>query len=236
MPIPARFTERYLVDWVKSKLGEPMVQVELDEPQIKDAINDTVDAFQRYRPKQKIEGEILAQGTHVRVGPDNNMGLLDVEWLETDAPGGLADAFGSQPILYGTAWTLGGVEVQLQVAYEQWRETVAQVFGDSFGYEITDEGVFIYCPKSLKVRFTWALPYEGLDDVRREYHEIFRKIVLAKSRQVLGAIRSKYAGVPAAGGMVQMDGEWLREKGAADEEKYTDELMRLSPHYIPSYG
>ena len=29
---------------------------------------------------------------------------------------------------------------------------------------------------------------------------------------------------------------YLVEKGEVDEERYTDELMRTSPHFIPSMG
>jgi len=81
------------------------------------------------------------------------------------------------------------------------------------------------------------MPWTGLENLHRPYQQLFLNLTLAKSRQILGHIRGKFAqGVPGAGTMVQLDGEYQREKGAADEEKYTDELIRTSPYFLPSLG
>ena len=86
MPLPTAFNEKYLIDWVKSQLGSPAVRVEIDEPQIQMCVQDTLEVFQRYRPVEKVEGSILPEGVSLVAGPENNLGLLDLENIETDHP------------------------------------------------------------------------------------------------------------------------------------------------------
>jgi len=236
VPTPSEFTASYIVDWTKRRLGHPTVHVELEDHVYETAVEDTLELFHRYRPKQQIAGSLMDEGVHVVTEPDDNIGLLDIDYTNPEELQGFGSGFGVWPIVYGTAWTLGGMETQLLDAYRHWQEMTGRTLGRTFDWEMTDEGLFVYCPSELRVRITWAMPYDSVSELRREYQQLFLRLVLAKCQQVLGAIRSKYAGVPAAGGMVQMDGEWLRERGAADEEKYTDELMRISPHFIPSMG
>jgi len=89
-------------------------------------------------------------------------------------------------------------------------------------------------PGTFDVTVKWAMPWDDLGDLHRPYQQIFLNLTLAKSRQVLGNIRGKFAqGVPGAGGMVQLDADYQRTKGEQDELKYTEELIRISPHFIP---
>ncbi len=237
MPTPAGFTETYLVDYVKTRLGAPRINVELDEPQIEQAISDTIEDFQRYRPIIFIQGSTLSRGTHRVTPPDDTLGLTDIEYIYTQEAGlnSPESALLYDPFYLIAPGNIGSLDVELFALTRQWLETVGMVFGQEFDYAITDQGLFVILPRDGKVSCRWAMPYEnGLGDVRREYQTLFQNLTVARSRVILGQIRSKFAGVPGAGGQVQLDGEWQRDKGLEDEARYMDELMRTAPHFIPS--
>jgi len=238
MTTPANFTEKYIFDWVKKKLGDPTVNVELDETQIKHCIDDVIELFQKYRPKEYYQGTILSEGYHLVDAPDGSMGVLGVEFnrYESELGSGLEDVF--NPFYFISYGGMGGVDIQTYHLMKHWIEVMQRTFGTEEGYELLDDGrVFISVPGEYKVSIMWAMPWTGLEDLHRPYQHLFLNLVLAKSRQVLGQIRGKYGqGVPGAGGQVQLDGEYQRQKGQEDETKYTDELMRISPHFIPSLG
>jgi hypothetical protein len=51
-----------------------------------------------------------------------------------------------------------------------------------------------------------------------------KKYTLALSKELLGAIRSKYGSIPSPGGDVSLDGETLRSEGIAEKESLVSEL------------
>lgn len=238
MTTPAGFTEKYIIDWVKKKLGDPTINVELDETQIKQSIEDTIELFQKYRPKEYYQSTVLSEGYHLIAAPDGSMGVLDVEFVQSSADQGVTAEDVFNPFYFISYGGIGGVDIQTHQLMKHWIEVMQRAFGSEEGYELLDDGrVFITVPGEYKVSIMWAMPWSGLADLHRPYQPLFLNLVLAKCRQILGQIRGKYPqGVPGAGGQVQLDGEYQKTKGQEDETKYTDELMRISPHFIPTLG
>jgi len=240
MVAPTGFHEQYIIDWVRKKLGDPTINVELDETQIKQNIDDVLELFQKYKPKETYVSQEYPRGYHFIDPPDNAVGVLDVEFSRSDYSSyeSIEGALLYDPFYFLSAGGLSGIDVQTYDLVRHWTEVIAREFGSEEGCIFLDDGrLFIQVPGTMKVSIKWALPLDGLSSVHRPYQQLFLNLVLAKSRQILGHIRGKYAqGVPGAGGMVQLDGEYQRTKGAEDEEKYTQELIRTSPHFLPSLG
>ena len=238
MPAPSKFTEAWLIDWTRKKLGDPTVCVELDETQIMQCIDDTMELFQKYQPRIYIQPYDAARGYHRIEQPnDITIGVVDVEFVRVDYSNyeSIEGALLYDPFYFLSAGGISGIDVQTYDMIRHWTEIISREFGAEEGYMLLDDGrIFIQCPGWMKVNIHWTQTYTGLCDVRRPYYLLFQKLVLAKSRQILGHIRGKFAGVPGAGGTVQLDGEYQRDKGAMDEERLTDELMRTSLHYLPS--
>lgn len=240
MTTPAGFTEKYIIDWVRKKLGDPTINVELDETQIKQSIDDVIELFQKYRPKEYYQGLTFDRGYHLVTPPANALGVLDVEFIRMDYASyeSVEGALLYDPFYFLSAGGLSGMDVQTYDLVRHWIEVISREFGAEEGYELLDDSrVFIQVPGTFRVSIKWALPWESLENLHRPYQQLFLNLVLAKSRQILGHIRGKFSqGVPGAGGQVQLDGEYQRQKGENDEKQYTDELMRISPHFIPSMG
>jgi hypothetical protein len=240
MPTPSQFDEGFIIDWVRKKLGDPTVCVELDETTFTQNIDDTLELFQKYQPKLIYDSKQYDRGRYLIEKPQEDaIGVLDVEFSRADYTSyeNIEGALLYDPFYFLSAGGISGLDVTTYDLVRHWTEVISREFGAEEGYVLLDDGrVFIQCPGIMNVTIIWSVPYEGLCDVRRAYYLLFQQIVLAKSRQILGNIRAKYAGVPAAGGVVQMDGEFMRQKGAEEEEKYVDELVRSCPFYIPSLG
>jgi hypothetical protein len=237
----AQFNETYIIDWVRKKFGDPTVQVELDETQINQCIDDTLELFQKYKPKELYTNQSLAKGHYlVDVPSFDAIGILDVEFVRQDYTSfeSIEGALLYDPFYFLSAGGISGIDITMYANVRQWVEIISRLFGAEEGYILLDDGnLFVQVPGTFDVTFKWAMPLSGLTEIHRPYQQIFLNLVLAKSRQILGHIRGKFnQGVPGAGGMIQLDGDYQREKGAADEEKYLDELMRISPHFIPSLG
>lgn len=239
MVAPANFTEAFIIDWVKKKLGEPTVAVELDETQVKDCITDVIELFQQYKPKEEYVSATYQRGYHLVEGPDDNMGVLDIEYTRSDYSSyeSIEGALLYDPFYFLSAGGISGVDVQTYDLVRHWIEIISREFGSEEGSVLMDDGrLLLQVPGEFKVSIKWAMP-TSLEDIHRPYQQLFLNLVLAKSRQVLGNIRGKFQqGVPGAGTMVSLDGDYHRERGLADEEKYMDELRRLSPHFLPSLG
>jgi hypothetical protein len=218
-------------------LGYPTVSIELEDAHILQAIEDTIEEFQKYRPKEYMQCQLLAKGVYIIQPPENSIGLLNIDYSiqqRLDSMSVEANLL-YDPFYFISSGAIGGIDIELYDLTRRWMETVGRVFSAEFDYQITDDGLFIFSPYQVKATILWAMPL-SLDEIRREYQTLFKKLMMAKCKKILGLIRSKYSGVPAAGGTLQLDGERLRDEGAADEEKFIDELRRTSPHYIPSYG
>lgn len=238
MPSPSDFTEEYLEEYVRTKLGYPVIQVELDDAHIEMAIRDSIELFQKYRPLQYIQGQLMAKGTYLISPPEDSMGVLDIDYSVQNQLDSMSveAALLYDPFYFISSGAIGGVDIQLYDMTRRWMELVGRVFSAEFDWESTDDGLFMYIPQTAKVKIVWAMPYDGLSDIRREYQTLFQDLVVAKSRQILGDIRNKYGGIPGAGTVVQLDGATQKQQGMQEEQTITDELKRISPHYIPSYG
>jgi len=239
MPITSSFNEQYIIDWIRKRFGDPTVAVELDETQIKTCIEETQELFEKYRPKENYIAELYAKGFHLIDPPENAHGLLDAEYVREDYSSyeDVEGALMYDPFYFLSAGGISGIDIQTYDQIRHWIELISREFGSEEGHILLDDGrVFIQLPGMMRVTLKWAMPYAGLEDVHRPYQMLFTNLVLAKCRIILGSIRGKFASVPGAGGAVQMDGDYQRDKGERDEIKWTDELMRISPHFIPTMG
>jgi hypothetical protein len=234
----ATFNDTYIIDWVRKKLGDPTVQVELDETQIMQCIDDTTELFQKYKPVEFYDTQQLATGKYLVDTPEGAIGILDVEFVRQDYQSfeAIEGALLYDPFYFLSAGGISGIDVVMYANVRQWVEIISRLFGAEEGYILLDDGrLFVQVPGTFNVTFKWAMPWPDLSVLHRPYQQLYLNLVLAKSRQILGHIRGKFAqGVPGAGGMIQLDGDYQRTKGETDEEKYLDELMRISPHFIPS--
>jgi hypothetical protein len=238
VPILSEFTTDYLIQYIQTKLGYPVIAIELEEPQYLQCIEDATEEFQKYRPIEYMQCSLLQKGVHLINPPTNSIGLLDLDYSVQQRLDNMSVEANLlyDPFYFISSGAIGGIDIELYDLTRRWMETVGRVFGAEFDYQITDDGLFIYAPYQVKATIKWAMPYESLANVRREYQNLFKKLAVAKAKQILALIRSKYSSVPAAGGSVQLDGERLREEGKAEEDTVLDELRRTSPYYIPSYG
>lgn len=234
------FTEQYIIDWTKKKLGDPVLCVELEEVQMTHIIDDVLELFQKYKPKELYVGREYQRGYHYITSPDEAIGVLDVEFVRSDYQSyeSIEGALLYDPFYFLSAGGISGIDVQTYDLVRHWTEIISREFGSEEGYILLDDGnLFIQVPGVFNVTVKWAMPWDGLCDLHRPYQQLFLKLVLAKAMTVLGNIRGKFQqGVPGAGGMVSLDGDWLRQTGMAEEEKHIEELKRISPHFIPHLG
>ena len=240
MVLAAQFTEQYIRDWVLHEFGAPTVNVELEETQIDHKIQDVVELFQKYRPKETYITGTYTRGYHKILAPEDALGILDVEFIRSDYASyeSVEGALLYDPFYFLSAGGITGIDIQTYDLVRHWIEIISREFGSEEGYVAMDNGdLLMQVPGVFKCTFIWAMPWDGLQDCHRPYQQLFLQLVWAKCAQVLGGIRGKFpSGVPAAGGMVAMDGDYLKQKGAEDERNYIDELSRISPHFIPSLG
>lgn len=240
MPLNNQFTEQYIRDWVLHELGAPQIQVELEETQVDQKIDDVLELFQEYRPKETYVSGVYPRGVHQIIPPENAMGILDVEFLRDDYSSyeSIEGALLYDPFYFLSAGGIVGVDVTTYDMVRHWLEIISREFGSEEGYiPLEDGSLLIQVPGFFKVSFMWAMPWNSLADCHRPYQQLFLHLVLAKCKQILGTVRGKYAqGVPGAGGMLQLDGDYMKQTGAEEEARYMDELRKLSPHFIPSFG
>lgn len=65
------------------------------------------------------------------------------------------------------------------------------------------------------------IPYTKINDVGKQW---IRKYTLALAKELLGAIREKYASIPIAGSDISLDGSSLRAEGQGERETLVEQL------------
>jgi hypothetical protein len=80
------------------------------------------------------------------------------------------------------------------------------------------------------------LPREGVHDVDLHHKDFLRRYAIAKCKEQLGEIRSKFDDIPGPGGnTIKLNGEKLLNTAKDEIEKLEEELRKFQPRAVPIY-
>ena len=221
-------------------LGDQMVEVELDEEHLNQAIDMAVD-----RIRQRTTGGVEEGHVFITMQPDQDVYTLPDEIQEVEklyrrgvganSTGGtnfdpFEAAFSNIYLLQ--AGRTGGLATW--DFFAQYQETIGRVFGSEINFiwtSYTHQLKIIRRPTAEEdvMCKVWMKKPENIiiDDVYTK--PWVRDFALAKSKEMLGEARDKFpGGLPGPAGSVLLNGQQLKTEAVADLERLEMELQNFN--------
>lgn len=230
--------------WIRRKLGEPIVCVEMKNEQIEQCIEDAFLWWSSYRGWYMQDTITITQGTVEYDLSAHDPEVLDIikVWftlnvlydLNNAYPGFLdIDGYPYDDLIDGHA--AGGFYSGL-VQWLQMRDTASRVLSADRDYifDFTTKKV-IFTPDTIEsgqAIYLYQTPFKQsyLNLVPPDQQYLIRERALAETKYTLGRIRGKYTGgLPAAQGNVSLDGGDLISEAKSDFERLDQKIIDLMP-------
>jgi hypothetical protein len=224
-----------LFRYIRSKLGEPLIPVELTDEQLEDCL---ADAVYQYNRRKNFEEKILY--TALTGSAANGY----------DIPATVGGADNIIEIImrprYPYSWYVGRTDLvtnlYLQYLFQRYRtgfsdvisdyyititaeEDINIVLGTQIKWEILNDKLWIWPePDNLNI----AIRYRGAITAAEIVSDYWiRQLTLAEAKIVLGGIRSTFkSGIPGGAEMIQLNGEDLIAQGREEKANLMERLKR----------
>ncbi len=229
-------------DYVLLTLGAPVIKLELDEQQIDEAIEETLDIIEDFAPREFFDYYTFPTmpGKSVYKMPDDIGVIRNVFYKEQGTFAFQAsDLDGAIPVEYfypGGAYgsIAGGLLDPIQpiwgrmgewVLYKQYEQMYSRVSSNIGGWEwVSDMGYIKLYPTPCQCTRVIVHYLQKCKDWRK-VTQAMREGALAHTMIKLGHIRGRIANPPGPGGGLQLDGEYMKQKGWELKEKWEEQLI-----------
>lgn len=237
-----KFDEGFFVSWVKRQLGHPIIDVELDEDQIKDAVKEALAHYSKVKPYRATESFSVGPGITRHVWTTKGVrGVYDVQ-IKPAQEGLLAPNIESQ--MLSGAFAYYGVRAPMyDIRYyeylRQWAKIASRQLSSEPDYHMDDDrsGIWIYAPGTdAKVMAVVTLDHLTPETIPSWDQAWFRKYVLALSKRTLGAIRRKFSVILGANKDIALDGSAVADEAKTEIEKLEQDLQASRTDLAPSWG
>jgi hypothetical protein len=228
-----------LFRYVRAKLGEPTLPVELTDEQLMDCLADATFFYNRYRNfKDELLYVTLSGSPHAGyeippvVGGQDNIEeiILQSRYPYSFYAGRSDDIIGNlyvQSIFH--KWKSAGLLSDILSDYYlvvSTSEDINIMLGTQIKWEIMNGRIFLYPtpPSSLSVGIKYRAALSPQEVVTSWW---IRRMVLAEAKMVLGNIRSTFkSGIPGGTELIQLNGEQLIAEGKEEKEQMITEMKR----------
>lgn len=235
-------TREKLQDYVLAMLGAPVVKIELDQQQLDIIIDRTLRVFEDYAGREYYDYyvfEAIPGKSVYKMPPD--VGLIrNVFYKEMGSFAFQAsDLGGAIPVEYfypGGAYASiqGGLIDPIQpiwgrmgewTLYKQYEMMFSRTSSNIGGWEFVGgmDAIKLY-PTPCRCSKV-AVHYLQKCKDWKEVNQAMEDGALAHALIALGHVRAKFANPPGPGGGMQLDGQYMREKGWELLEKWKEDLI-----------
>jgi hypothetical protein len=230
--------------WIRHKLGEPIVCVELDEPPVDHAVNDAFLWWSSYRGLYFQDTITVAVGTHQYDLSAHVPEVIDVTkvWFTIDRAIDLSNTWNGFLDIQGYPYD-HHVSQQVSTGFYsgllQWlqmRDTAARILSVDVDWFFDQQSKILTITPEPNVAGTAVYLYRAkftedqLSLIAPEEQWLIRERALAETKYMLGRVRGKYTGgLPAAQGNVSLDGADLIREAQEDFERIETKLLQVIP-------
>jgi hypothetical protein len=229
-------------DYVLLMLGAPTVKVELDEQGLDLCVDQALMIFEEYAGREFFDYYTFrtTPGKSVYKLPDDVGIVRNVFWKKNATYAFQAnDLGGAIPVEYfypGGAYSSiqGGLIDPIQpiwgrmgewVLYKQYEQMFSRVSSQIGGWEwVSDTGHIKLYPTPCGAQHCIVHYLQKCKDWK-QVNQAMQEGALCHAMIMLGHIRGKYQSPPGPGGGMQLDGEYMKQKGWELKEKWQEELI-----------
>jgi len=238
-----------IADYVLLMLGAPRVQIELDEQNLDLAVDQALQIYEDYAPREFFQYLVIraTPGKSVYEMPPEVGIVRNVFYKQTAQFAFQAsDLDGAIPVEYfypGGAYSSiqGGLIDPIQpiwgrmgewTLYKQYEHMFSRMSSNVGGWEwVGDYRHIKVYPTPFRAQSIIVHYLQKCKDWDR-VHQVMQEGALAHAMIMLGNVRGKYTG-PIGPGQVTLDGEYMRQKGWELLDKWQEKLLT---HYGDTLG
>jgi len=226
--------ETTIKDYILSKLGHPVVRVELAPLQLKIAIDEATTKLSYHAPvwtKQFATFEASA-GCNLYEIPSwilNNLTYVVYKktLLTIQSQAGTLE-FDFFIKYFQDNHLFGSFQVGEFYLMQSHLEQMRKILSQEGSFDIINNKYLQISPRPVQTIQEVILEYRALDSdtIHPAYRNWIQKYALAVSKGILGEIRSKYSTLPSPGGGAQLNGQALKDESAKEMEMLELQLMQ----------
>ena len=225
--------DRTIKDYVLSKLGYPVVDVELEDFQLNVCIDEAISKLEFHAPDwmtQYATFEVTG-GVNVYELPSVIADNLNDVWYKRDffkfgaSPGSLEYDFAI--MFFTNTGLFNNYNVSQYLLMQQYLKQVKNVLGQMSTWQLINNKHLHLFPIPESSGDTVILEFRAFDPktIHHAYKSWLQRYTLCIAKEILGGIRGKYQTLPGPGGGTKLNGEALMREAAEEKEKLMEELM-----------
>lgn len=238
-----------IADYVLLMLGAPRIKIELDEQNLDLAVDQSLQIFEDYAPREFFQYMIIraTPGKSVYEMPPEVGVIRNVFYKETaNFAFQASDLDGAIPIEYfypGGAYSSiqGGLIDPIQpiwgrmgewTLYKQYEHMYSRISSNIGGWEwVGDTNTIKVYPTPFKSQ---AIIVHYLQQCKdwRQVHQVMQEGALCHAMIMLGNVRGKYTG-PLGPSQITLDGEYMRTKGYELKDQWEEKLLTRFGDILP---
>jgi hypothetical protein len=230
LPLILKVDSDPLKKYALSKLGWPVVEVEVTEDQWETVLKTTGNFIAHYFSKEQKLAVFYSQPLQPTYDlPADAYWVQEVNWDPVTTS--IDQIFSAESFLFNIG-NITGIQ-QMLVDYtllQQYRRFSARILGNEGHWEVlgdnkirlfpTPKGAFPVAVLYIPSVYTWRTPANRM---------LAMEMVLAETMIMLGSARGKFASIPSPdGGAMTLDGGDLRAKGEEKRDKVMQDAILLS--------
>ena len=229
-----------LINEIKLRLGDGMVDVELDPEHYNLAIDRAIQTL-RSRSDAAVEESYAFLGTQVDTQEYTlPQEVLNIRRIYRRGVGGGNIGTGTNFDPFDVAFQntylinagVGGGLANYD-AFTQYKETLNRIFGGEYDFTFNSNTKVLKILRKISIaedimmQVSNLVPEQSL--LQNEYTRPWMADwALAEAKMMLGEARSKYAsGLPGPGGTVQLNGDALKQEAASDKERLLQSIINM---------
>ena len=226
--------ETTIKDYILSKLGHPVVRVELAPLQLKIAIDEATTKLSYHAPvwtKQFATFEASAQCNLYEIPSFILNNLTYVVYKKTllsiqSQAGTLEFDFFIK--YFQDNHLFGDFQVGEFYLMQSHLEQMRKILSQEGSFDVINNKYLQISPKPIQTPQVVILEYRAIDSntIHPAYRNWIQKYALAVAKGILGEIRSKYATLPSPGAGAQLNGAALKQESVQEMENLVQELLQ----------
>ena len=225
--------EQTIKDFILSRLGYPVVRVELTDFQIKTAIDEALSLLDYHAPFWALQmasfetsGGVGAYVLPTHIANNLNYCVYRKSLLTLQNMSGSLE-FDFFIRYFQDNFVFSNFSVSEFYLLQMHLEMIRKILSNEGQWDIVNGNVLQLYPIPSYSGETVILVFRGLDSgtMHPYYRNWIQRYALAVAKGVLGEIRGKYSTLPSPGGGASLNGEALTAQSEQEKEKLREELL-----------
>lgn len=231
-------------DYIRLRLGDGMVDVELDPEHYKSALDTAINTYRQRGANSTEEGYAFLEIQPEQIEypmPDEFVTIKNIYRRGVGTQNVGSTYFDPFQAAYVNTYLINSGRLGGLLTYElfaQYQELSMRMFGGYIVYHFDSSTRKLVIPRKFQAKETVALHVHRYKPDTVLLSDIYiapwlKNYALAEAKMMLGQAREKFASIAGPQGGTQLNGASLKSEAQAEKEKLIEELKNLVDNSMP---